>query len=81
MGREFIIPKKIISGKGALDDAGKYLSEMGKKALIVTGPHVLRLECFKSVEKLVYRLSISDTVFADNRMKANDVSMKRMMAS
>lgn len=77
MGREFIIPKKIISGKGALNDAGKYLSEMGKKALIVTGPHVLKLECFKSVEKLLDSLGISYTVFSDITGEPTDVMIDK----
>lgn len=81
MGREYIIPKKIISGKDALNNSGKYLSEMGKKALIVTGPHVLKLECFKSVEKLLESLNISYTVFSDITGEPTDAMIDKGAAA
>ena len=37
MAREFIMPRRIITGAGALDAAAADLGRMGKKALIVTG--------------------------------------------
>lgn len=43
MGREFIMPGRIISGSGALEQAKTYLKEMGKKALIVTDEVMVKL--------------------------------------
>lgn len=39
MPRDFIMPKKIITGKGGMKEIGKEGSKYGKKALVVTGKH------------------------------------------
>ena len=49
MAWEFFIPKKILSGDGALDSLSELISTCGKKALIVTGKNVRRLPCFTSL--------------------------------
>ena len=36
MSKEFLTPKKIITGNGAIENSIKYLAQMGKKPLIVT---------------------------------------------
>ena len=36
----FSIPAHVLLGSNALGEAGKLIRELGKKALIVTGPHV-----------------------------------------
>lgn len=43
MGREFIMPNKIISGQNALEDAKGHLKSLGKKALIVTDEVMVKL--------------------------------------
>lgn len=54
MSKEFLTPKKIITGSGAIENSIKYLVTMGKKPLIVTGRIVSELDAFKM---LVSRLS------------------------
>lgn len=43
MAREFFIPKKILSGDGALDSLSELVGDCGKKVLIVTGKNVRKL--------------------------------------
>ena len=43
MAREFMVPPKLITGTDALKEAVRELGRMGKKALIVTGPHLEKL--------------------------------------
>ena len=49
MSKEFLAPKKIITGKDAIKNSIKYLVTMGKKPLIVTGRIVSELEPFKTL--------------------------------
>lgn len=46
---EFNAPRRILTGEGCLADTEKYFCSMGKKAFIVTGKHVKKLECFTQV--------------------------------
>ena len=43
MAASFMMPGKIISGRGALKAAGELLPAVGKKALIVTDPTMEKL--------------------------------------
>ena len=63
MSREFIIPKKIIMGDNAVADSSEYIKKLGKKALIVTGKHVVKLDCFSSVTKLLDRIGVDYSIF------------------
>lgn len=63
MSREFFIPKKIISGNGALDAAGTVIKKYGKKAFIVTGKNVRGLECFSALCKMLEDNGLLYTVF------------------
>lgn len=47
MSKEFLTPKKIVTGSGAIENSIKYLVAMGKKPLIVTGRIVSELDAFK----------------------------------
>lgn len=63
MSREFFIPRKIISGNGALDAAGSVIKKYGKKALIVTGKNVRGLECFSALCEMLENNGLLFTVF------------------
>src|SRR3712207_7602729 len=43
MAHKVIVPKRIVYGKEALKDAGIYLKEFGKKALIVTDEIMVKI--------------------------------------
>ena len=63
MSREFFIPKRIISGNGALDAAGSIIKSCGKKALIVTGKNVHKLDCFSALCKMLENNGLSYSIF------------------
>ena len=63
MSREYFMPKKIISGNGALDAAGTVIKKYGKKALIVTGKNVRGLGCFSALYKMLEDNGLLYTVF------------------
>lgn len=63
MAREFIMPKQIISGTGALDSAKHIFSSMGKKALIVTDKVMVELGNCRQVEDVLSRQNIGCAVF------------------
>ncbi len=63
MSREFFIPKKIISGSGALDAAGTVVKNYGRKPLIVTGKNVRKLECFANLCKTLEINGLEYAVF------------------
>ena len=64
MSREFIIPQKVITGKNAVESAEAVFKSSGTKAFIVTGPHVVQLECFKKVTDMLKKLGIGYAVFS-----------------
>ncbi|MGN0620053.1 MAG: iron-containing alcohol dehydrogenase [Ruminiclostridium sp.] len=60
---EFVIPKKIITGKGSADTAIEYIGKMGSKALIVTGKIVEKQDCFKKFTGKLTGKGIAYSVF------------------
>ena len=64
MGTEFNVPRKILTGAGCLADAEKYLCSMGKKAFIVTGKHVVKLDCFAQVTEILGKNNIEYVIFS-----------------
>ncbi|MGN0578067.1 MAG: iron-containing alcohol dehydrogenase [Ruminiclostridium sp.] len=60
---EFVIPKKIITGKGSADAAIEYIGKMGSKALIVTGKIVEKQDCFKKFTEKLTEKGIAYSVF------------------
>ncbi len=63
MSAVFSVPKKLFTGSGCLSLAENDLYSMGKKALIVTGNHVVKLKCFSKVIELLESHGVSYTIF------------------
>lgn len=63
MGAEFNVPDKILTGAGCLADAEKYICSMGKKAFIVTGKHVVKLECFSKITEILKKIILNILFF------------------
>ena len=76
MSREFFIPKKIISGDGALESLGKVIKDFGKKALIVTGKNVHRLECFAELCFMLEHCGIGYEVFDGITGEPDDIMIE-----
>lgn len=58
MSRVFCIPKKVVTGQGALEVLGSGLESYGKKALLVTGKHAVKDGTAGRVEKLLEQQGI-----------------------
>ncbi|HIS33039.1 MAG TPA: iron-containing alcohol dehydrogenase [Candidatus Limivivens intestinipullorum] len=64
MAREFLVPPRVIWGKEALGASAEYIRRMGKKALIVTGPHVAALGGVEALQRELEKRGVSSSVFA-----------------
>lgn len=65
MGNRFIMPKQVFYGENALNDAASEICALGKKALIVTDPVMVKLGNIKPIEKIFNESGIEYAVFAD----------------
>lgn len=63
MGSTFLMPKQIVSGEHALEDSKPFLSTLGKKALIVTDPVMVKLGNTALLTKAFDEAGIAYTVF------------------
>lgn len=77
MSKEFLAPKKIITGKDAIKNSIKYLVTMGKKPLIVTGRIVSELEPFKTLTGGLAEQGLDYTVFKDITGEPTDVMINK----
>ncbi len=63
MGNQFIMPKQVFYGEGALQDASAAICSLGKKALVVTDPMMIKLGNAKLVCNMLEQGSIEYAVF------------------
>lgn len=63
MAHEFIMPKQVFAGTGALELSKKSLRTLGKKALIVTDPVMMRLGNVKKLMEALDELDISYEIY------------------
>lgn len=64
MGKEFIMPGKIISGSGALEQAEGCMKLLGKHALIVTDEVMIKLKNLERVTRVLDKANISYSVYS-----------------
>lgn len=64
MGFEFIMPGKIISGSGALEQSEGYLKRLGSRALIVTDEVMVKLKNLDKVTEVLDRAGVSYAVYS-----------------
>lgn len=76
MAREFFIPKKILSGDGALDSLSELLSDCGKKALIVTGKTVRKLPCFTALCDILTKKAVLFAIFDGITGEPDDIMIE-----
>lgn len=60
---QFTVPTHIITGKGALDEAKVYIKSYGKKALIVTGKHVVKSTMMQALIEKLDDLEVEYNIF------------------
>lgn len=73
MGNQFIMPGKIVYGEGALENAKELISDLGKKALIVTDEFMVRLGNVKLVTKILDELNIEFCIFDGVNSEPTDI--------
>ena len=73
MSREFIIPKRIITGENALKNAMGYIASLGSKPLIVTGKTVVTLAPFLQLSAGLEEKGLSYAVFTGITGEPTDV--------
>lgn len=61
----FLTPEHIFTGEGCIREAIPYLKKCGKKALLVTGPHVVKTKMFEELTNLFYEEGIEFIIFSD----------------
>lgn len=65
MAKEFIMPGKIISGSGALEQAADGLKKLGKRALVVTGKVMVKLGNLNKLTEVLERTGITYSVYSE----------------
>lgn len=65
MAKEFIMPRRIITGAGALEAAASELGRMGKKALIVTGKVMVKIGNCAKVEAVLKGTGVDYSVYSE----------------
>ena len=76
MGNQFIMPKQVFYGEGALKDAAPYIGAFGKKALIVTDPMMVKLGNIKRVTDILDSENTSYAVFDGVTGEPTDVMIE-----
>lgn len=76
MGNQFIMPKQVFYGEGALNDAAPYIGAFGKKALIVTDPMMVKLGNIKRVTDILDSENTSYAVFEGVTGEPTDVMIE-----
>lgn len=62
---EYRTPEHVLYGENALTEAGSLLKEYGKKALIVTGKHVVKSPMMDKLKKLLNEQKIEGVIYDD----------------
>lgn len=65
MGNQFIMPKQVFYGENALDDASDVIASLGKKALVVTDPMIIKLGTAKLVIDALDKKGVMYSIFSD----------------
>lgn len=76
MAREFLVPGHIITGAGALDTAEKIFPTMGKKALVVTDPVMIKLGNCAKVEAALKQKQVPYAVYSDIVGEPNNIMIE-----
>lgn len=76
MAREFLVPVHIITGAGALNAAEKIFPTMGKKALVVTDPVMIKLGNCAKVEAALKQEHVPYAVYSDIVGEPNNIMIE-----
>ncbi|KGM96673.1 alcohol dehydrogenase [Clostridium novyi A str. 4552] len=77
MAHKIIVPKKIVYGKEALKDAGIYLKEFGKKALIVTDEIMVKIGNVSKVTEILDTNDIKYVIYDKVNSEPTDIMVDK----
>ena len=80
MAREFIVPKRIYTGAGALTAAEEALKGLGKKALIVTDQVMIDLGNLKKVEEALKNQGTAYSIYSQVSGEPTDTMVNNGLA-
>lgn len=80
MANDFTLPSHIVVGEGALEKAKRFLVTYGKKALIVTGKHVVKSPMMQELERVLTEAGIAYAVFDGITGEPTDVMIEEGLA-
>ncbi|QAS60415.1 iron-containing alcohol dehydrogenase [Clostridium septicum] len=72
MAKQFIMPKRIITGKGALEEGEKYLNNFGKKVLIITDKVMVQLGNVKVITDILEEEKIEYVIYSEINSEPTD---------
>lgn len=76
MAREFIAPKQLIMGDGALESSELILKEIGKKAFIVTGKVMTKIGNVKKLEMILKKQDIEYVIYSEIIGEPTDIMVE-----
>ena len=65
MGNQFIMPKQVFYGENALKDAADVIATLGKKALVVTDPMMMKLGTAQMVTDLLDEKGVHYAIYSN----------------
>src|SRR3712207_368971 len=77
MAHKVIVPKRIVYGKEALKDAGIYLKEFGKKALIVTDEIMVKIGNVSRLTDILNENNIKYAIYDKVNSEPTDVMVDK----
>ena len=81
MAREFIMPGHIISGPGALEQAGTWFASFGKNAFIVTDQMMIQLGNCQKLEEVLKAHGVDYYIFSEIIGEPTDLMVKKGLAA
>lgn len=81
MAREFIMPGHIISGPGALEQAGTWFASFGKKAFIVTDQMMIQLGNCQKLKEVLKAHEVDYYIFSEITGEPTDLMVKKGLAA
>lgn len=72
MGNQFIMPKQVFYGENALKDAADVIATLGKKALVVTDPMMMKLGTAQMVTDLLDEKGVHYAIYSNITAEPTD---------
>ena len=73
MANTFLTPSRIISGSAALKEAGTYIANSGKKALVVTDAMMVKLGNIAKLEEVLKENKVDYVIYPEINSEPNDL--------